>query len=409
MCSYHVSFSPESLLSTSVRILQVMPPTGWPSLNGFTIDHDATWSSAVPSSSQHSYVVKEAIFRFPTSADRLFCLSRGSGPLAGGTFHLTQSDRLELANRIEIKIIVEYWTGNVHTLDSILKVCELRRMENQYGIGILTRPPPGFEMSYQFYANIKVVVTLPRPQLAAILQLKNFETDLPMYSHLIDNLASTVYFRTISLRGCNTPIRVESIGTGKATFETSNAPIEGLFATTTSLKIVTSNSHIRASVFLQSNDATSFSELTMRSSNGPINASIILGAPTSTIPERGGNFSINASTQLGPLSLIFPSAPPSCNLHLQGSTSLGPADITLPKTYEGAFKVQTSLGLAFAGFGNRMERVERVENVHGAHRRLLFEQDGAVEKKGWLCSSDEGRWRGEVKIMTSMAPVTLRF
>lgn len=72
-----------------------------------------------------------------------------------------------------------------------------------------TRPPPGFEMSYQFYANIKVVVTLPRPQLAAILQLKNFETDLPMYSHLIDNLASTVYFRTISLRGCNTPIRVE--------------------------------------------------------------------------------------------------------------------------------------------------------------------------------------------------------
>ncbi|KAJ3859203.1 hypothetical protein EV359DRAFT_51209 [Lentinula novae-zelandiae] len=386
-----------------------MPPSGWPSLNGFTVDHDATWSTAVPSSSQRSYVVKEAIFRFPTSADRLFCLSRGSGPLAGGTFHLTQSDRLELANRIEIKIIVEYWTGNVHTLDSILKVCELRRMENQYGIGILTRPLPGFEMNYQFYANIKVVVTLPRPQLAAILQLKNFETDLPMYSHLIDNLASTVYFRTISLRSCNTPIRVESIGTGKASFETSNAPIEGLFATNTSLKIVTSNSHIRASVFLQSNDATSFSELTMRSSNGPINASIILGAPTSTIPERGGNFSINASTQLGPLSLIFPSAPPSCNLHLQGSTSLGPADITLPKTYEGAFKVQTSLGLAFAGFGNRMERVERVENVHGAHRRLLFEQDGAVEKKGWLCSSDEGRWRGEVKIMTSMAPVTLRF
>ncbi|KAJ3872386.1 hypothetical protein F5051DRAFT_361660 [Lentinula edodes] len=279
-------------------------------------------------------------------------------------------------------------------------------MENQYGIGILTRPPPGFEMSYQFYANIKVVVTLPRPQLAAILQLKNFETDLPMYSHLIDNLASTVYFRTISLRTCNTPIRVESIGTGKASFETSNAPIEGLFATHTSLKIVTSNSHIRASVFLQSNDATSFSELTMRSSNGPINASIILGAPTSTISERGGNFSINASTQLGPLSLIFPSAPPSCNIHLQGSTSLGPADITLPKTYEGAFKVQTSLGLAFAGFGNRMERVER---VHGAHRRLLFEQDGAVEKKGSVCSSDEGRWRGEVKIMTSMAPVTLRF
>ncbi|KAJ4478399.1 hypothetical protein J3R30DRAFT_2897309 [Lentinula aciculospora] len=384
-----------------------MPPSGWPSLSGFTILHDASWSRPIPSSSQQSYMSKEAVFQFPTSADRLFCLSRGSGPLSGGTFHLTQSDRLE-ANRLEMKVIVEYWTGNSHALDSMWKVCELQRKDHQHGIGILTRLPPGFGfgMNYNICANIKVIVTLPRTQGADILKIKNFETDMPMFSHLVDNLASTVYFRTISLRSNNVPMLVESIGTGKANIETINAPIEGLFAANSSLKLVTTNSHIRASVFLQSNDATSFSELTMRSTNGPINASLVLGAPTSTTSERGGNFSINASTALGPLSLAFPSAPSSCNLHLQGSTTLAPADITLPKTYEGAFTVQTSLGPALAGFGNDMQRSE---NSSGGSRRLILQQNGAVAKRGWVYASDEGRLRGEVNVSTSIAPVTLRF
>ncbi|KAJ3796304.1 hypothetical protein GGU11DRAFT_788851 [Lentinula aff. detonsa] len=371
----------------------------WPTLNDFTIRQNASWSTATSDPTRQSYVTKEAVFQFPTSADRLFCLSRGSGPF-GGTFHLTQSDRLG-ANSVEMKVLVEHWIGSAHTLESMLRVCELSRRENQYGIGILTRPPPGFERNYEFQANIKIIVTLPKTQSAIVLKLKSFETDLPMFSHLVDNLASTVYFRTISLRTSNTPILVESIGAGKANIETNNAPIDGLFAANSSLRMTTNNSHIRASVFLQSNDAASFSELTMRTSNGPISGSIILGAPLSstTTSERGGNFSINASTQLGGLSLTFPSAPQSCNLHLHGSTSLGPADITLPKTYEGTFHAQTSMGPAFAGLGNGMEREQR---------RLVFEQNGAVLKKGWICSSDEGRHRGEAKVMTSMAPVMLR-
>ncbi|KAJ3725245.1 hypothetical protein C8R42DRAFT_440069 [Lentinula raphanica] len=374
----------------------------WPSVDGFIVNRNATWSTDTPSPSQPgSHVVKEAIFEFPTSADRLFCLSRGFGPLAGGAFCLTQSDRVR-AGVVEVKVIVEYWAGNTATLDSILRVCELTRRENQHGVGILTRPLLGLGMNSQFHASIKVVVTLPiGPQSAGVLKLKNFETDMPLFSHLVDNLSSTVYFRTVSFRTTNAPILVESINVGKANISTDNGPIEGSFTSKASLRMATNNSPIRVSVCLQNTDATSFSELNMRTSNGPINGSITLGAPSSSTtssPERGGNFLVNAATHLGALSLTFPSAPPLCNLHLLGSTSLGPVEITLPKTYEGSFEAQTSMGFTSIGFGNGMG-IQR--------RRMGYEQNEMNVKKGWICTSDEGRWRGEAKITTSMAPVTL--
>lgn len=139
----------------------------------------------------------------------------------------------------------------------------------------------------------------------------------------------------------------------------------------------------------------------------PIAASVILSVhphdTTTHTYECGGNFSVNAATENGPVTLTFPSAPTLCNLQLQATASLGPANISPPKTFEGAFELQTSLAYAQAGFGDGTARFEGQGN-----RMLVFESEGNTQKKGWVCSSDEGRWCGDIKVSTSMAPVTLR-
>lgn len=141
----------------------------------------------------------------------------------------------------------------------------------------------------------------------------------------------------------------------------------------------------------------------------PIAASVILSDhphmhdATTWTSERGGNFSVNAATANAPVTLTFSSAPTLCNLQLQAITSLGPATISPPKTFEGAFELQTSLAYAQAGFGDGTSEFEEQGS-----RMLVFESEGSTQRKGWICSSDEGRWRGDIKVMTSMAPATLR-
>ncbi|KAE9396766.1 hypothetical protein BT96DRAFT_977318 [Gymnopus androsaceus JB14] len=326
----------------------------WPVPPGLTLDNDASWSTIAPS--QRKFEAREAVFLFPaSSADRLFCISRGD--LASGTFQMTQSDQGD-ADCVSMKVIIEYYPAHVFDL---VKVCELKRKENQYGIGILTRKRPSRFSGAHFQA--KVVVTLPKSG-TDVLKLKSFETDMPLFPHQLDNLASTVHFRSISLRTSNVPILVESFSARRANIETSNAPVEGSFSASSSLNLITSNSHIRASVFLQNMDAANFSELTMKSSNGPIAASIILSldprsataqSQSQASTERGGNFSVNATTQNGPLTLTFPSAPRSCNLQLRASGSLGPADVSPPKTYEGAFECKHPWHILRLALGTEVE------------------------------------------------------
>jgi len=60
---------------------------------------------------------------------------------------------------------------------------------------------------------------------------------------------------------------------------------------------------------------------------------------------------------------------------------------------------------AFVGFQDNIG-IGRTDGL--VERRLGFEVDSEVGKKGWVSSTDEGQWRGNVKVVTSMAPVTLR-
>lgn len=107
----------------------------WPIPQGFSSHIDASWSPATPSLHRNHYSSQQAEFTFPTgtSADRIFCVSRGD--LSSGTVHLTQSDRLDV-QYVSIRVVVECFPSD---LLGLVKVCELKRLgrENQYGVGII--------------------------------------------------------------------------------------------------------------------------------------------------------------------------------------------------------------------------------------------------------------------------------
>ncbi|KIK56483.1 hypothetical protein GYMLUDRAFT_47020 [Collybiopsis luxurians FD-317 M1] len=427
----------------------------WPIPRGFLAHTDASWIPS-PSSHPHYLLKKEAIFRFPlngSASGRLFCVSRsgsyigvgGGGHIISpaGSFHLAQSDHVQ-DDYVEMKVAVEYNAAAAACVEQDLKVCELKRdisgRVNQCGIGLFTRNLTSHHHHHTFnnpLLQIKVIVTLPKSRNEDVLQLRNFETDMPLFAHQIDNLGSSVHFRTISLRSANAPILVESLNANKINVETSNAPIEGSFTSTSSTNLVTNNSSIRTSMSLKNTDPVTFTELNMKSCNGPISSSIILSnSPQEHRPDHGtqnhnhnlthdnarsgGNFAISASTQNAPLALTFPSAPISCNLHLQASSALAPVQVSLPNTYQGSFQVQTNCfspaivvhparaiatpNLRRSHWGRGGSRATTSEAVRG----VTFAADGFCDKTGWVYSTEEGKWRGDARVSTSLAPVTLR-
>lgn len=52
-------------------------------------------------------------------------------------------------------------------------------------------------------------ITVHLPVGDSHLRINNFETDLPLFAHDVGDLASTVEFRHLSLKGSNMPIVVK--------------------------------------------------------------------------------------------------------------------------------------------------------------------------------------------------------
>ncbi|KAK7437612.1 hypothetical protein VKT23_018511 [Stygiomarasmius scandens] len=420
----------------------------------FVVVHDAEWSeprSSGPSSpdigsssrraSSKLKFVRTTAFEFPIDSERLFVLSRGNA--FGGNIQLTQCDtpsgafgldfgsddmftekhflestQVNGAERVKIEIAVEYPELGSGWFDWV-KVCSLRRRgrEGQNGLGIFT---PNDSSSKLSGYRIEIIVTFPQPRSSSgpsssslpVLKINNFETDTKMFSHQIDNLSTTILFRSISLRTASAPIFIESLRARRANFQTSNAPIEGTFCVSSFLNLETSNAKIRSSVLLENTDSRRFSQLNMVSSNSPILSSIILSSPSR---PTGGNFAVLAKTSNSPVNITFPSAPPYHNLQLRVSTMLADADVHLPDTYEGRFDVQTNTGSADVSFLNHdnlsRSTSQKKKAAERIKRRILeYERHEAARISGWVNVSgeEEGKFRGEVQVITSMAGASLQ-
>jgi hypothetical protein len=117
----------------------------------------------------------------------------------------------------------------------------------------------------------------------------------------------------------------------------------------------------------------------------------------------GGKFKVIGTTSLSALDLGFITAPVASSLVLDAQTSLAPATIKLHETFEGTFRLSTSLKRPTVKVN------ERVEDPAGKGRRRKVEihSDGPSHTSGSISWSEEGDDLGSVNVGTSLSPVVL--
>jgi len=155
-----------------------------------------------------------------------------------------------------------------------------------------------YRADYGLYYQATVV--LP----ANARHIENFETDVPNTSHRFGDL-HRVNFSQIDIKGSNALIQAQvralhfiqflcllapcqSIFADTAIFRTSNSAIIGVFNTSRSLTLRTSNSLIQVDVGVR-NEKEYVSELVMSTSNAWVPGSIIMSEPNFVIPTAKSN------------------------------------------------------------------------------------------------------------------------
>ncbi|KAJ7673778.1 hypothetical protein DFH06DRAFT_1081622 [Mycena polygramma] len=407
----------------------------WPILTNVDVDHCADWSDngeadpdvAIADGFPYS---ASANFDLPVSGEALFLLARNlhhghhghHGHNIFSTGHVKYLQSAEAGDSITVDITAFYWHPD--HLDAA-KVCFVTRDE-QTGVGFFTNWK-GHRRHRRHREHQKlrfeVTVTFPSTEDGSALAIKQFLTDLPIFSQTFEDV-SNVNFGTLDLKSAVASIRAETLSASNAkihtslgsiqigslvaynaSLSTSMGSIEGTYNASNSLTLETANGRINVDVTISNDvedDNKAPAELRMRTSNGAISSNVTLLSPS----PSGGAFNISAHTTHAPLALAVLSAPLDAHIALRASTALGSASVSLPPTYEGAFAAHTSLAAV-----NVLLKDEEVEDPagKGRERKLEWEGVGRGGKKGRVGWSEEGMKRGEVRVSTSLAPVTLEF
>jgi hypothetical protein len=249
--------------------------------------------------------------------------------------------------------------------------------------------------------QFRVVVHLPAIGEGSLLQIKNFQTDMPIFLHEVGDLGKAVHFQSISLNTTNMPILVKTLYADEASITSTNSPIEGFFNTSSTLRLTTSNAHIKAVVSLVHDGEGSTTELIATTINAPIDASVSLYSSTNT----GGRFSVSATNARSPIIVYFPVAPVDSTLFLDAKTSLAPATVALHQTYEGTFSLATSLNRPSLKYSDNVDDPAN----RGRHRavKILSQSGGHMDGTVAWHPSDEDKPTGSVHISTSLSPLVL--
>ena len=155
----------------------------------------------------------------PLSSDLLYLVSSGS--LSHGHVEITAD---EDSNKDVATVEVIFLYHREEILEDA-KVCYLERRHGEAGVGIFvslrrsscrrpdylalmtgtTEQSPRYpRRNPDHSARFAVKVTFPAK--SGVLQIKGFETSLPLFTHVLDDLESKVAFKSLELRGSNSPI-----------------------------------------------------------------------------------------------------------------------------------------------------------------------------------------------------------
>ncbi|KAF8586657.1 hypothetical protein K439DRAFT_1408598 [Ramaria rubella] len=376
-------------------------------------------------------------FSIPTSSPLVFLTSKGSYDQDSSiTVQLSESD--SSSDDIEIDVVVGYYdNAALERAD----VCLLERDGGGKGVGLFTQRCywPWCFLSYKDKVRFTVTIRLPSSGSSENpLIINALETTMGIWSHHIASLNNQVVFGSLSLKGHNAPIQLDSVSVVSAYFNTANAPISGSCNASESLVLSTSNAAVLGSYSASqslgastSNGAISGSygssrSLVLSTSNAPITANIRLWngnshSPTSLqlttsnsrietpialistyeSPSTPSAFSVSATTSNGILDVTFPEAPTSPFSHLSfiGKTSNSRSSVKLHPTYEGSISLSTSTFLSPKVLSN-----SNIEDPSGQGRRRTVHSttvgNGHLEANvKW--GTDEGS--GNVVITTSNA------
>ncbi|KAJ6593222.1 hypothetical protein B0H19DRAFT_1089436 [Mycena capillaripes] len=349
-------------------------------------------------------------FDFSLPEKTLLLLSKGA--LSNGRLSIVSSD---YTDKVSVKVTVKYHKAAVRDL---AKVCLIARSNGEGGVGIFT-PSPWRSRSYTDRLSFDVVLVLPSSHINAL------STDVSNFSHDIDTLPRTD-FGNLSLQASNGNIKAKLLSAGKATLTTSNAAvivnsliapsasvkssnglISGSYTVCESLDLQTSNDPIKVTVTINGSGSGSKKNLSMRTSNGVLDALVNLG----TSSGEAGTFNVKAQTSNAQLKTKIVYAPLDSVVTVDARTSNEEASVTLPSTYEGSFSLTTS---------NAPVSVRRVNpNEHDpacdSHQQSCKERTRIVEQKVVTKRSVSGNvhWdkknanRGKVTLTTSNGPATI--
>ncbi|KAG1758340.1 hypothetical protein EDD22DRAFT_910941 [Suillus occidentalis] len=165
--------------------------------------------------------------------------------------------------------------------------------------------------------RFEVKIMLPAGKDGDALHVKAFETDTSNYSQNVAHIWNTTSFDSISLKTSNGYINAKSVTAENGLICSSNGGIKGHFNIASSLELVTSNAPITASVSLLNRENETASKLKMLTSNGKINANVDL--VTHSVETRTSN---------APITFEYTDMPVNSSLNSRIGSSNAAVDAT---------------------------------------------------------------------------------
>ncbi|KAI6104718.1 hypothetical protein EV401DRAFT_642407 [Pisolithus croceorrhizus] len=310
-------------------------------------------------------------FSLPIDADSLYLLSRGANQL--GNLKITQSNKESDVADVDIRVAYQ----SKDSLD-LVTVCLIEGGGNNYGVSILTPPHRG-HWSARRPLHIDVELTLPAAKEDNTLDIKSLSTHLPPYSQNVTGLSEDISFGKISLESVDGYIAVDSVTTRSGSFKTVNGDISGHFEGE-SLKLVTANGNIDATVTLLNHGGILPSKLMLRSANGHVASEVAMISDA----NASGKFDVDASSTNGFVDLAFTKSPVGSVLKAVATTTNGEVKVAIPSTYEGGYLGTTVVGKVFV-----MERDVEDPEGKGRHREIIKNRMGnRVEGTVYWVESD---------------------
>ncbi|EJD46931.1 hypothetical protein AURDEDRAFT_144561 [Auricularia subglabra TFB-10046 SS5] len=342
-------------------------------------------SSGVKLPSDHSSLPKYQStlnLELPTDAALLYLLSAGS--LAYGSV-MVLPVRSEDLSKISVMVEVRYYSKDAFRHSD---VCALERDGGARGIGIYTpsyafgKFPPDQQLEYRIEFRIPV---LP-PGMTFV---RSFETHVPHFLHLLEELGDVVEFGQVSLEGTNANVGIHSLTTQNLAVRTSNAfiaVVESIRANET-VALFTSNAYVDARVDLVNSDSLRPARLAVVTNNGDVRLQAnLIYAPEADVQRASfdGSFDITAYTSNARSDLAITHAPAQSKLSLSARTSNGPLTTVLYPAFEGDVLLHTtSLDGPSSQISDKLGPVD--PRYHG--RRYVATQEGKRR---------EGEWRGHL-------------